>query len=140
MKRGVTCTKPIYYPTPNLRLKSYQKIFCTKLTKTMAEEEEETAEVSNIPPMEEVCAVYGSNPSGDKEGNHYRFALTNTEDGSKFEFSHKTCFLPSATAPFAGTWVSNTSVFKGTWSIAELEPETKPVGEENKRGRENGNC
>ena len=28
----------------------------------MAEEEEETVEVSNIPPMEEVCAVYGSNP------------------------------------------------------------------------------
>ena len=45
-------------------LKSYQKSFYTKLTKTMAEEEEETAEVSNIPPMEEVCAVYGSNPSG----------------------------------------------------------------------------
>ena len=103
----------------------------------MAEEEEETVEVSNIPPMEEVCAVYGSNPSGDKEGNHYRFALTNTEeDGSKFEFSHKTCFLPSATAPFAGTWVSNTSVFKGTWSIAEGEAETKPVEEEGNKEEE----
>ena len=44
--------------------------------------------------------------------------------------------MPSATAPFAGTWVSNTSVFKGTWSIAEVEPETKPVGEEENKEEE----
>ena len=92
-------------------------------------EEEETVEVNNLPPMEEVCATYGSNPTGDKEGNHYKFTLSNNEeDGSKFEFSHKTCFLPSATAPFAGTWISNTTVFKGTWTIAEGEPEA-PDGE-----------
>ena len=95
-------------------------------------EEEETVEVNNLPPMEEVCATYGSNPTGDKEGNHYKFTLSNNEeDGSKFEFSHKTCFLPSATAPFAGTWITNTTVFKGTWTIAEGEPEA-PVTEETK--------
>ena len=96
----------------------------------MAEEEETVEEVSDLPSMEEVCTSYGSNPSGDKEGNHYKFSLTNNEeDGSKFEFSHKSCFLPSATAPFAGTWISNTTVFKGTWTIAEGEPEAPPVVE-----------
>ena len=95
----------------------------------MAEEEEVPAEEGPLPTLEQVAGVYGGNPGKDVEGNHYEFSIIQSEEeGSAFVLKHKSCFIPSAGAPFAGTWVTKTDVLKGTWTLAEGPPLAAPVG------------
>jgi len=94
----------------------------------MAEEEEVPAEEGPLPTLEQVAGVYGGNPGKDVEGNHYEFSIIQSEEeGSAFVLKHKSCFIPSAGAPFAGTWVTKTDVLKGTWTLAEGPPLAAPV-------------
>ena len=94
----------------------------------MAEEEEVPAEEGPLPTLEQVAGVYGSNPKKDVEGNHYEFKIIQSEEeGSQFVLSHKSCFIPSAGATFAGTWVTKTDVLKGTWTLAEGPPLETPA-------------
>jgi hypothetical protein len=94
----------------------------------MAEEEEVAVEQGPLPTPGQLAGSYGSNPTKDVEGNHYEFKIiASEEEGNVFELRHKTCFLPSADAPFAGTWITDVALIKGTWELAEGPPLEAPA-------------